>query len=581
MTLMKLFPIIVTLALAVTFSNCVTESEYIEYASLDSLIKNTANTYINNNDIKGISIGFIDVGNYRREKGFGNVDSSTLFPMASVTKMVTATAILQLVQNGSLDLDGKLSDYLPEFALKNPYPGSPEITIRHLLTHSSGFSRDIMHLAQGFCPPGRSEILDYINNHRQISSAGYRHLYSNLGFELLALVIENVSGLPFQIYIKENILEPLMMKKSFFGNQADEVDLTGAYTMSSDDEYVEMPINYIAAGGLKSNVTEMLHFAEMLLRKSSNSEKLLPADTNLKTMFSRQNNDVLLDRDIVMGVSVFLEDMLPPYTGKLVYHGGGAIFTNNMLMLAPDYGIGVIVLCNTAGSYQMVEQLARSVIFEALKIKTGQKPSVRQHYIPEKHPWPVSEQQKIIGEYVTPNNIIRIKGDGDSIFARIGENRLTVNYFEDGYFSYYDDFYLKVDKIEEEDILFALFNGLLRPIGKKENVASLTIPESWKHAKGTYVSVSQCPDGMMNFYESLRIYVRNNNLYLGMLPERIVRETYGIASEMPAFLKPLDDTTALMHSFGRYGAEPVYINLKDKEIIFSGLTFYKTPIESE
>lgn len=576
-TLMKLFPIIVTLALAVTFSNCVTESEYIDYASLDSLIKKTANTYINDNDIKGISIGFIDVGNYRREKGFGNVDSSTLFPMASVTKMVTATAILQLVQDGSLDLDGKLSDYLPEFALKNPYPGSSEITIRHLLTHSSGLSRDIMHLAQGFCPPERSEILDYINNHRQISPAGYRHLYSNAGFELLALAIENVSGLPFRIYIKENILEPLMMKKSFFGNQADEVDLTGAYTMSSDDEYVEMPINYIAAGGLKSNVQEMLHFSEMLLRNSLN----LPEDTNLKTMFSRQNNDVLLDSDIVMGVSVFLEDMPPPYTGKLVYHGGGAIFTNNMLMLAPDYGLGVIVLCNTAGSYQMVEQLARSAIFEALKIKTGQKPSVRQHHIPEKHPWPVSEQQKIIGEYVTPNNIIRIKADGDSIFARIGENRFPVDFFKDGYFSYYDNFYLKVDEIEEEEILFALFNGLHTPIGKKENLASLTIPESWKHAKGIYISVSQCPEGMMNFYESLRIYVQDNNLYLGMLPEQIVRETYGIATEMSAILKPIDDTTALMHSFGRYGAEPVYINLKDKEIVFSGLTFYKTPTESE
>ncbi len=101
--------------------------------------------------------------------------------MASVTKVITAAAILQLVQNGSLDLDGKLSDYLP-------------------------------------------------------------------GFVLLALVIENASGLPCHIYFRENILEPLTMKKSFFGNEADGVDLTGSYTMFSDDEHEEMPINYIAAG---------------------------------------------------------------------------------------------------------------------------------------------------------------------------------------------------------------------------------------------------------------------------------------------------------------------------------------------
>lgn len=81
----RLCSIIVILFSAVIFSNCVTESEFIGYASLDSLIEKTAIRYINDNDIKGISIGFIDVGNYRTEKGFGNVDSSTLFPMASVT----------------------------------------------------------------------------------------------------------------------------------------------------------------------------------------------------------------------------------------------------------------------------------------------------------------------------------------------------------------------------------------------------------------------------------------------------------------------------------------------------------------
>ncbi len=81
-------------------------------------------------------------------------------------------------------------------------------------------------------------------------------------------------------------------------------------------------------------------------------------------MFSQQNKDVLIDTDITMGVSVFLEDLPSPFTGKLVYHGGGAIYTNTMLLLAPDYGIGVVVLCNTAGSYQMVEQLARSIISE-------------------------------------------------------------------------------------------------------------------------------------------------------------------------------------------------------------------------
>lgn len=566
-----LIPAIIILLIAVT--SCANETVPVDYTSLDSLIENTALSYIDENNIKGISIGFIDVGNYRTEKGFGNTDASTFFPMASVTKVITAAAIMQLVQDGMLELDDKLSDYLPGFDLKKPHPDSPGIKIRDILTHSSGLSRDIMSLAQGNCPVGENEILEYINNHPQISPAGYRHLYSNPGFDLLALVIENVSGLPYPVYAKENILEPLNMKSSFFYNPPEDIELTRSYTMFSEEAYEEMPINYIAAGGLKSNVTEMLHFAEMLLMQSSKTGKMVLEDTSLDKMFSRQNSGVLLDTDINMGVSVFLEELPPPFTGKLVYHGGGAVFTNTMMLLAPDYGIGVVVFCNTAGSYHLVEQLARSMIHEALEIKTGQSFNPMEHQTPGEASWQVAERERITGDYFTSNNIISIKEERDSVIAIIGENRFPVKYFEDGFFSYFDGFILKVEEIEGERILFSLSNGLLTPIAKHKDAVTVIIPESWKQAAGTYVSVTPCPDGAVKFYESLRIYVRDNNLYLGMLPEKIVRETYGITSEIPALLTPLDETTAAMQDFGRYGAEPVFFNSDDNTLRFSGLTF--------
>lgn len=569
----KLFSIVIFLISAVIFSNCVTESEVTDYSSLESLIENTSVTYIQDNDIKGIAVGFIDAGNFRFEKGFGNVCHSSLFPIASVTKVITATAILQLVQNGYLDLDDRLSDYIPDFVLKNAYPGSAEISIRHLLTHSSGLSRDVMHLAQGYCPPAKSEILNYINNHKQISPAGYRHLYSNPGFEMLALVIEELSGMPYHFYVEEQILKPLLMDKSFFGDRYDNKNLTGFFTMSSICEYDEKPINYIAAGGLHSNVEELLNFAEMLLHKKNDPLKNLLEKTQLNMMFSRQNKDVLIDTDVNMGVSVFLEDLPSPFTGKLVYHGGGAVFTNTILMLVPDYEIGVVVLCNTAGTYQMIEQFARDIIYEALKIKTGNEVRFRQNQIPKEYSWSDKDRQNITGNYFTPYNIIRIESDGDSIIAIIDENRLPVSFFQDGYFSYYDGFYLKINKIGDEKILFHLSEGMETPIGKKVDETLMSIPENWLKASGTYFSVNPCPEGAVSFYESLRIYVKDNYLYLGMLPELIVRETYGITSEISLLLSPINDSVAVMQDFGRYGAEPVYLNDKDNTIIFCGMTF--------
>jgi len=247
-----------------------------------------------------------------------------------------------------------------------------------------------------------------------------------------------------------------------------------------------------------------------------------------------------------------------------------------MLILAPDYGIGVVVLSNTAGSYQMVDQLARRTIIKALEIKTGYEFRPPQHPLPEKASWTLAEKQKISGEYVTPNRIIQITSEDDSITVHIGGNSFPVTFYEDGFFSYHDGSYLKVAGMEDEKILFYLSGGMPVPIGKKRDADSADIPESWEDAAGTYVSMSPCAGGAVRFYESLRIYVRDNNLYAGMLPERIVRETFGITSEIPALLRPVDDTTAVMQDFGRYGAEPVYLNINDQTITFSGLTFARS-----
>ncbi len=560
------FPVVLLLS-------CNIEEEKVDYGLLEEYIEDTANRYIEESNIKGISAGFIDYSNYYRlEKGYGNTDASTLFPMASVTKVVTSAAVIQLIQEGKLELDDKLSDHLPGFKLKKPYPDSPEITIRHILTHSSGLSRDIMSMAQGYCPSETHEILNYLNKHLQIAPAGYRHHYSNPGFELLALVVQNVSEQDYRSYMQENIFEPLKMQNSFFG-EGDEGIETGFYTMSSDAVHDEMPINYIAAGGLTSNVADMLNFTGILLEAGVDAGKAMLKESSLEIMFSRQNADVLLDFDVNMGVSVFLEDMPEPFTGKLVYHGGGAIFTNTMLITAPDYGIGAVVFCNTAGSYQIVMELARSIIFRALEIKTGTEYKPPQGYTPREESWTFQDQKQITGNYYTQSDIIRIKEHEDRIFAFTGGNRFPVKFFEDGFFSFREGFFLKAETIGQEKILFRLGERDISPIGRHSEIDEYPVPETWEKAKGSYYVIDPCEKGSFVYYERLTVSTRNNQLYLGMLPEKTIREIYGIRSEMNILLKPVDERTAIMQGFGRYLAEPVFLDLKNGTIGFSGLTF--------
>ncbi len=545
-----------------------------DYSSLDSLAEATARTCLEENPIGGLAIGFIDKGGHRFEQGFGNVQAETLFPMASVTKMITGAALMKLVQEEKAGLDDRLSDHLPDFNLRRPHPGSPDITLKHLVTHTSGLTRDILSMAQGYCPVTPSDILGYLNRHPQITPAGYRHLYSNPGFEMLGLVIKEATGMPYHDYAREQVLLPLGMHNSFWGQRKGHPGITGFHTMFSDSLYEEMPIHYMAAGGLHSNVPEMLNFLEGLL-PGARPERNILTEASLKALFTHQNTDALLDTDLRMGVSVFLEELPPPFEGQLVFHGGGAMFANTMVMMAPAYGIGTVVLCNTAGSYPLVEQLARQLIYEALRVKTGQEVRHLEPSLPREDAWPPEMQRQVTGHYVTANNVIRLVEENGQVFARAGGFHAPLTFFEDGYFSYQDGFYLKVRKMGDEHILFYLNNGQLTPFGRRRDHEPQAIPDAWAQAAGSYRSVSPCEAGSALFYESLSLSVRDNALYLGMLPEKIVRDTYGIGQPIQQILLPLDEQTAVLQGFGRYSREPVRLNLQEGILEFSGLVFVK------
>jgi len=140
----------------------------------------------------------------------------TIFEMASVTKMFTATAVMLLVREGRLALDDKYTEYFPDY----PYQG---VTVRHLLTHTSGMPDDF-ETDTWVCPvwenekriPPCSEILRFIRESGEEAShaPGETFRYTDIGYCLLANLVEKLSGVPFEDYLKKNIFEPAGMKDS-------------------------------------------------------------------------------------------------------------------------------------------------------------------------------------------------------------------------------------------------------------------------------------------------------------------------------------------------------------------------------
>jgi len=229
------------------------------------------------NAVVGYAVGIVEDGRLayvhafgERELGSGSgLDTASVFHWASVSKPFVATAVMQLNERGLLDLDARLVDVLPEY--KSSDPRSRDITIRQLLLHTSGLPDvedyqwdrpvyDDRALARWVLEDSPRELLFDPGTDRQ---------YSNLGYEVLGLVIEETSGMVFEQYMARNVFEPLGMARStFLYPEVPEGLRTVGYTGSENRVPVgHYPYNrrHAPSSTLNTNVEDMARFAIALL----------------------------------------------------------------------------------------------------------------------------------------------------------------------------------------------------------------------------------------------------------------------------------------------------------------------------
>jgi CubicO group peptidase (beta-lactamase class C family) len=191
------------------------------FPAIDSLFK----LYADSNHLPGVAYGLVVDGKlvHKGNIGFADVKkqvpvtSSSLFRIASMSKSFTCMAILKLRDEGKLDLDDPAYLYIPELKkLKYPTADAPHITIRHLMTHGAGFPEDNPWGDRQLADTDK-DLLEFIGKQISFSNPpGVAYEYSNLGFALQGKIITTVSGMPYQQYIKKNILEPLGMNNTTY-----------------------------------------------------------------------------------------------------------------------------------------------------------------------------------------------------------------------------------------------------------------------------------------------------------------------------------------------------------------------------
>ena len=340
--------------------------------SLDLLDKWIQHT-MHKNHQPGLAAAIIYDGDLLWGKGFGYanlekqtpVTLNTRFRIASITKTFTATAILKLRDEGKLQLDNPVEQYIDWFDKR--YLDAPAPTIRNLLTHTSGLPRDAskpMWTDRTGVP-----FEEYVTESRSrelTQPPNNKFAYSNLGYSMLGNIIETVSGMSWADYVQKNILDPLEMSETYPTPAANDEQLAVGYSIF-DDTYARSPEPFMDMGGFApsanfaSNLVDLAKYAKFHLSKGQTP---VLSGHALRDMHRVHwlNDD--WQGGYGLGVHIY---RIQEWT--ITGHSGGFPGYLTMFDICREHNFAAIVLTNALGSnpFQYMEQCYKLVLPEVIK----------------------------------------------------------------------------------------------------------------------------------------------------------------------------------------------------------------------
>ncbi|MGH7718465.1 MAG: serine hydrolase domain-containing protein, partial [Gemmatimonadaceae bacterium] len=300
-------------------------------------------------------------------KGYGVADvatgrpvspDSTLFAVGSLSKLVTATAVLQLRDEGRLDLHADVNGYLSRFTLRDTY--REPVTLWHLLTHTAGFDRRYI----GTAAPSAEEImpLDEFLAARmppRVRPPGELYVYSDYGMTLAGHLVSLRSGMPFARYARERVLAPLGMSHSSFEPDALEHARCAAGYHYADGKYTPRTrafVNVSPAGALVTTVSDMGKFLIAQLQYGIHGSARILEDSSAREMQRRQ----FAHHPRLPGVAyAYHEDLY--YGQRALRHDGWMSGVASLVYLVPERNTGFFAVFTGDGEDEMVWQLIRFV----------------------------------------------------------------------------------------------------------------------------------------------------------------------------------------------------------------------------
>jgi len=583
---------------AAAFTSCATgpvKPEAIakgDYAYLTQLVPWLVTDKMKELGVEGLSIALVDDQEVIYAQGFGFADrekgipatADTLYMAGSVSKLFTATAIMQLHEQGKVDIDKPLVNHLPDFSIRTRFKDAGPITLREMLTHHSGLPSDRFKGMFTKTPEPAETLVKEIKDDYTATAPGTVFSYSNLALSLLGTVIARAGGKDYAAHMDGAVLGPLGMTQSAFYLRD---DLKPLYAKGyKDGEAKDEPaLRDVAAGGLFTNVLDLAKFVQAVLaggKAAGGTQVLRPA--TLKEMIRPQNDGAAFDFDFRIGLVWILTPIKDlDYAGTVAWHNGATLYHRAALVTLPAHGLGVAILSNTSSAARIGDEIAAETLKLALETKEGITPPRRYGDEAPRIRVTKSRLTEHAGWYETVAGLARVEAAGGYLTVGIAGQQVRLIPRGDGTYDMRFRLFglvpIGIEEIEKMHMRFAAVGGRDLMTVERDGrqmlfgvrVKPRAIPAAWKARLGKYELTNQGDDGL--YFDRLRIVEDDGVLVAELAIPAISKE------RMRMSIDPISDTEAVIAGLGRNKGETILAVQADgrETIVFSGFIFRKKP----
>ena len=474
------------LNLAVAVADVVDPPQYDYQPAIDKL-RNAVRHEMEQKNLPAFSISLVDRDQLIWADGFGFQDAEksiqataqTVYRVGSVSKLFTDIAVLQLVEEGGVDLDTPIQTYLPEFQPKNPY--DVPLTLRQMMSHRSGLVRE-SPVGNYFDPdePSLDDTVQSLNETSLVYRPETKTKYSNAAIAVVGAVLEKQSDVSHADRVRQTILDPLEMENSsFVVSEAVESKLAMGWMRTYDGRRFEAP-NFLLgtgpAGNLYSSVTDLAKFVTCLFDSGKTRGGRILKPESLELMLTPIKDSDGVEQGFGLGFHV--QD-LDGHTK--IGHGGAVYGFSTQLEALPERKVGVVAACSLDGTNGVVRRLSDYALRLMLATQDGEAlPAYRTTGTV-----PAARAAELIGRYreAEGDGVVKISEFNGDLLMHRGSYRREIRAADDGSLVTDDvfGFNTKIDRKGSDGL--SVGGTVFRRIPDEPPAE---IPERWRGLIGEY-----------------------------------------------------------------------------------------------